>query len=131
MLRAELRARRGAVGVVENPLQQEFQPPAPNRCWASDITSIRTRSGWRSLAVWIDLFSRPIVGWKLDARMDAPLVIEALSRALGHRLVKAHQLLIHTDRRNQYRANGYQELLLGQRGGRGFFLCLVAGTGPR
>jgi hypothetical protein len=24
MLRAELRARRGAVGVVENPLQQEF-----------------------------------------------------------------------------------------------------------
>jgi transposase InsO family protein len=77
MRRAELRARtrkafrlcskasRGAVGVVENLLQQEFQPPAPNRCWAGDITYIRTSSGWRYLAVWIDLFSRRVVGWTL------------------------------------------------------------------
>jgi transposase InsO family protein len=96
---------------VQNLLQQDFQPPAPNRCWAGDITYIRTSSGWRYLAVWIDLFSRRIVGWKLDARMDAPLVIEALSRALGHRQVEPDQLLIHTDHGSQYRANDYQELL--------------------
>jgi transposase InsO family protein len=121
MRRAELRARtrkafrpcskgsRGAVGVVENLLHQEFQPPAPNRCWAGDITYIRTSSGWRYHAIWIDLFSRRIVGWKLDQRMDAPLVIEALSRALGHRQVEPDQLLIHTDQGSQYRANDYQE----------------------
>jgi putative transposase len=39
------------VGVAENLLQQEFRPPAPNRCWAGDITYIRTTSGWRYLAV--------------------------------------------------------------------------------
>jgi transposase InsO family protein len=57
------RARRGASGVAENLLQQEFAPPAPNRCWAGDITYIRTTAGWRYLAVWIDLFSRRVVGW--------------------------------------------------------------------
>lgn len=63
MRRAELKARtrrafrpcsragHGAAGVVENLLQQEFRPPAPNRCWAGDITYIRTSTGWRYLAV--------------------------------------------------------------------------------
>ena len=123
MQRAELRARtrkpfrpcsqasRGAVGVVENLLQQDVQPHAPNRCWAGDITYIRTTAGWRYLAVWIDLFSRRVVGWTLDARMDTALVIEALSRALGHRQVEPDQLLIHTDQGSQYRANDYRELL--------------------
>jgi putative transposase len=105
------RANRGAVGVAENLLQQAFQLPAPNRCWAGDITYIRTTAGWRYLAVWIDLFSRRVVGWALDQRMDAALVIEALSRALGHRQVEPEQLLIHTDQGSQYRANDYRELL--------------------
>lgn len=109
--RACSRASSGAAGVVENLLQQDFQPPAPNRCWAGDITYIRTSSGWRYLAVWIDLFSRRVVGWKLDHRMDAALVIEALNRALGHRLVEPDLLLIHTDQGSQYRANDYRELL--------------------
>jgi len=105
------RASSGAAGVVENLLQQDFQPPAPNRCWAGDITYIRTSSGWRYLAVWIDLFSRRVVGWKLDHRMDVALVIEALNRALGHRLVEPELLLIHTDQGSQYRATDYRILL--------------------
>lgn len=105
------RASSGAAGVVENLLLQDFQPQAPNRCWAGDITYIRTSSGWRYLAVWIDLFSRRVVGWKLDHRMDAALVIEALNRALGHRLVEPELLLIHTDQGSQYRASDYRILL--------------------
>ena len=123
MRRAELKARtrrafrpcsragHWAAGVVENLLQQEFQPPAPNRCWAGDITYIRTSTGWRYLAVWIDLYSRRVVGWKLDQRMDATLVIEALNRALGHRRVEPEKLLIHTDQGSQYRASNYRDLL--------------------
>ena len=77
MHKASLRAktRRGfrpcrnsgskAVGVAENLLQQEFSPATPNRCWAGDITYIRTSSGWRYLAVWIDLYSRRVVGWAM------------------------------------------------------------------
>jgi transposase InsO family protein len=123
MQRAELRARTrkpfrpcskasgGAAGVAENLLQQDFQPPAPNRCWAGDITYLRTTAGWRYLAVWIDLYSRRVVGWKLDQRMDAALVVEALNRALGHRQVEPEQLLVHTDQGSQYRASDYRDLL--------------------
>jgi putative transposase len=39
-------------GVAQNLLQQEFSPAAPNHCWA----------GERYLAVWIDLYSRRVVG---------------------------------------------------------------------
>ncbi|EAQ69087.1 integrase core domain protein [Synechococcus sp. RS9909] len=62
------------------------------RCWAGDITYIRTTAGWRYLAVWIDLFSRRVVGWTLAPRMDATLVIEALNRALGQRHLEPEQL---------------------------------------
>ncbi len=105
------KARNGTAGVVENLLQQDFQPPAPNRCWAGDITYIRTTAGWRYLAVWIDLYSRRVVGWTLDQRMDAALVIEALNRALGHRQVEPEMLLLHTDQGSQYRATDYRDLL--------------------
>ena len=123
MRRGELRARtrkafrpcskasKGMSGVAENLLQQDFRPQAPNRCWAGDITYIRTTAGWRYLAVWIDLFSRRVVGWTLDSRMDVALVIEALNRALGHRQLEPEQLLIHADQGSQYRATDYRQLL--------------------
>jgi transposase InsO family protein len=69
-----------ASGVAENLLQQESSPAAPNRCWAGDITYIRTTAGWRYLAVWIDLYSRRVVGWAMGATMEATLVLEALNR---------------------------------------------------
>ncbi|MFN5161032.1 MAG: DDE-type integrase/transposase/recombinase [Cyanobacteriota bacterium] len=95
-------------GVAENLLQQEFSPTAPNRCWAGDITYVRTTAGWRYLAVWIDLYSRRVVGWAMGATMEAALVLEALNRALGHRQIEPDQLLIHTDQGSQYRATAYR-----------------------
>jgi transposase InsO family protein len=84
MKRAQLKARShkpfrlfsrapGGGRSVENLLQQDFQPPALNCCWAGDSIYIRTLSGWQHLAIWIDLFSRRVVGWKLDGRMDAAM----------------------------------------------------------
>jgi len=114
------KASSTACGVVDNVLQQDFQPPAPNLYWAGDITYIRTSAGWRYLAVsrrevsWRvlhDLYSRRVVGWKLAHRMDTDLVMEALNRALGHRRVEPEQLTIHTDQGSQYRASDYRKLL--------------------
>jgi putative transposase len=100
-----------ASAVAENLLQQEFSPAAPNRCWAGDITYIRTTAGWRYLAVWIDLYSRRVVGWAMGATMEATLVLEALNRALGHQQIEPDQLLVHTDQGSQYRATAYRQLL--------------------
>ena len=105
MQRSELKAHRrrrfrpcsetahGAPGIAKNLLLQDFAPPAPNRSWAGDMTYIRTTGGWRYLAVWIDLYSRRVVGWAMGATMEATLVLEALNRALGHRQIEPDQLL--------------------------------------
>jgi len=100
-----------ATCVAENLLEQQCTPPAPNRCWAGDITYIRTTSGWRYLDVWMDLFSLRVVDWSLGASMEASLVLEALHRALGQRQLEPDQLLIHTDQGSQYRATAFRELL--------------------
>ena len=97
--------------MVENLQQQYFQPPAANLRWVGDITFIRTSAGWRYLAVWIDLYSRRVIGWKLDHRMDTALVMEALNRDLGQRRVEPEQLIIHTNQGSQYRDSDYRKLL--------------------
>lgn len=40
------KASGGGDGVVDNLLQQDFRPSAPNRCWAGDITYNRTAVLW-------------------------------------------------------------------------------------
>lgn len=56
----------------------------------------------RYLAVWIDLYSRRVVGWAMGATIEASLVLEALNRALGYRQIEPDQLLIHSDQGSQY-----------------------------
>ena len=68
------------------------------------ITDIRSTAGWRYLAVWIDPYSRRVVGWAMDATMEAAVVLEALNRSLGHRQIEPGQLLLHTDQGSQFRA---------------------------
>jgi putative transposase len=53
---------RHELPIAGNVLAHQFKPARPNQAWVSDITYIRTRSGWLYLAVVMDLFSRKIVG---------------------------------------------------------------------
>jgi len=48
--------------IADNVLDRNFNPDAPNKCWAGDITYLWTREGWLYLAVVIDLFSRKVIG---------------------------------------------------------------------
>ena len=57
--------------IAENILNRQFNPAQPNRAWTSDITYIRTRTGWLYLAVVMELFSRKIVGWAMGPSMPA------------------------------------------------------------
>jgi len=42
-------------------LARQFDKPRPNLAWVSNITHIRTLSGWLYLAAVLDLHSRKIV----------------------------------------------------------------------
>lgn len=96
--------------VASNVLNREFDPVAPNLAWVSDLTYIRTRTGWLYLAAVMDLFSRKIIGWAMAPSMPAELVCRALQVAIGQRGA-APGLLVHSDRGSQYASELHRELL--------------------
>jgi len=96
--------------VAPNHLNRDFQVDTPDTVWASDITYIWTCQGWLYLAVVLDLFSRKVVGWSLQATMTAELVKEALAMAVGRRHPPPG-LLHHSDRGSQYASEAYRQEL--------------------
>jgi transposase InsO family protein len=96
--------------VSSNVLAREFEKPLPNQAWVSDITYIRTRSGWLYLAAVLDLHSRKIVGWAMAPEMPATLVCTALQMAIVQRNPAAG-LVVHSDRGTQYASAQHQGLL--------------------
>jgi putative transposase len=97
--------------IAPNHLNREFQVDVPDKVWASDITYIWTCQGWLYLAVVLDMFSRKVVGWSLQATMTADLVMEALAMAVGRRQ-PLHGLLHHSDRGSQYASEAYRKELV-------------------
>lgn len=96
--------------VAGNVLARQFEQAAPNQAWVSDITYIRTRSGWLYLAAVLDLYSRKIVGWAMAPEMPASLVCQALQMAIAQRKPPAG-LIVHSDRGTQYASSSHQALL--------------------
>lgn len=97
--------------ISENLLQQNFTTNAPNKVWVSDITYIRARNSWLYLCVVMDLYSRKIVGWKIDRHMLTHLVTETLRSAVAARCPEPG-LIFHSDRGSQYASNEFRSALL-------------------
>ena len=97
--------------IAPNHLDQDFSATAPNQKWVGDITYIPTQEGWLYLAVWMDLFSRMIIGWSMSSHCDAKLVVDALGMAQANRGAAAG-LLVHSDRGSQYASAEHREVLL-------------------
>ena len=77
---------------------------------ASDITYVPTREGWLYLAVILDLASRLVVGWAMQATLEQSLTHAALHMAVGRRRPPPG-VVHHSDRGVQYAAMDYQQLL--------------------
>ncbi len=101
---------RHGLPIAEHVLNRQFSPATVNAAWVSDITYIRTGSGWLYLAAVMDLYSRKIVGWAMAPSMHAELVCSALRMAITQRQPPAG-LLVHSDRGSQYASANYRELL--------------------
>jgi len=80
---------------------------APNQVWVGDITYVATEEGWLFLAIFLDLFTRKVVGFSGDDNMRVQLVLNALEMALGRQDVKDGEILAHTDRGSQYASGEY------------------------
>jgi transposase InsO family protein len=98
------------MAVAKNTLERQFSVDAADRKWAGDITYIWTREGWLYLAVILDLFSRRVIGWAMDHRIDRWLALGALDMALDTR-EPSEKLLHHSDRGSQYASEDYRKRL--------------------
>jgi putative transposase len=64
---------------------RDFARAEPDRLWVTDITEHPTREGKVYCAVVLDVFSRRVVGWSIDASPNAALVTNALGMAIAQR----------------------------------------------
>lgn len=96
--------------VCPNVLERQFEVQQPNQVWASDLTYLPTNEGWLYLAVTLDLHSRIVVGYAMDAQMPAALPLAALQMAAGRRFPPPG-LLHHSDRGSQYASQVFQDEL--------------------
>ena len=96
--------------VATNQLKQSFDALAPDQVWVTDITYIRTYEGWLYLAVIIDLYSRRVIGWSMQSRMQMDLVLSALLMAVWRRKPKT-KVVIHSDQGSQFTSLEWQAFL--------------------
>jgi putative transposase len=101
---------RQVASVPLNLLARQFAAERPNQKWIADFTYIWTAEGWLYVSAVIDLFSRRVVGWSMNANMTAQLVADALLMAVWRR-GKPDALMHHSDRGSQYESEQFQRLM--------------------
>ncbi len=84
-----------------NLLEGKFEAEREKQIWTSDITYIWTNEGWMYLAVILDVYTREIIGWSVNQRAAADLVLNALRMAINNRKPSAG-IIFHSDRGSQY-----------------------------
>lgn len=98
--------------ISPNLLVDRTPPVKPGAVWVGDITYIPLAEGrWAYLAVWMDRYSRKIVGWQLEGHMREELVIGALNKALNSCCLNPKGLIVHSDRGGQYAGGAFRRLL--------------------
>lgn len=99
---------RHKYAVAPNLLNREFTTEKPNLVWVTDITYLPCKAGWLYLVIFLDLFSRRIVGWSVGHSLRHEPVILAFDRAIERRH-PARGLIVHSDRGIQYCCTGFTE----------------------
>lgn len=82
-------------------LAKDLAPVGPDQVWIADPAYTRILSGFVHLAVILDAWSRRVMGWAMDRRLDVGLTLAALDAVIA-----SHEpppsCLHHSDRDSQY-----------------------------
>jgi len=97
--------------VVGNRLERDFTAESKGRGWVSDITYIKTGSGWLYLTVILDLFDRKVIGWSQSSGLDAESTSIAAWRMAVKNRPPSERLIFHSDRGIQYACGTFTGLL--------------------
>jgi putative transposase len=94
--------------VAPNLLNRQFSVASPDTVWVTDITYLPSQVGWLYLSVFIDLFSRLVVGWCVSASLDHIGPLTALRRAIWRRK-PGKGTMVHSDRGVQFCCHAFRE----------------------
>ncbi len=97
--------------IAPNVLDRKFSATRPSEIWVSDITYVRTYSGWLYLTVIIDMFDRKVIGWSMSKNLStADTIIPAWFMAVSNRPI-TEDLIFHSDRGVQYACDDFTKIL--------------------
>lgn len=91
-------------------LLKERPVEAPNVAWVSDITYLRTQEGFLYLSLITDRYSRKVVGWHADDKLETGGCLRALAGAIAE-LPAGCRPIHHSDRGCQYCSHEYVQQL--------------------
>ena len=93
-----------------NLINQNFIAEERNQIWLGDITYIPTGEGFLYLCVFLDTYSRKIVGFCMDKRMTDNIVTDAFRQAIDKEHPKIG-LIVHTDQGSQFTGSRFRNLV--------------------
>ena len=88
---------------------KDLLPTQSEQVFVSDITYIKLAEGYAYLALVTDLYSKKIMGYKLDSNMKVGMVKEALKMAMKNCIHKRDTIIHHSDRGLQYCCPDYSD----------------------
>lgn len=90
-------------------LLKNLKVERPNQVWSTDITYLKTPSGFMYLTAVIDVYSRKIMSWELSNNMTKDFCINCYKKA-----VKAYGApeILNSDQGSQYTSAEYVETVL-------------------
>ena len=104
------RSYRGDIGkIAPNILNRDFKADRPYQKWATDVTEFKVKGRKLYLSPIIDLFNQEIISYEITDRPLFKGVMDMLKKSLP--LVKAEQLVLHSDQGWQYQMQKYQQSL--------------------
>ncbi len=92
----------------------ELLTTRPNRLWSWDITKLRGPATWQYYHLYaiMDVFSRFIVGWRVEHRESARLAEELIAETCFKQNILRDQLALHADRGTSMTSKTVAQLLL-------------------
>lgn len=93
-------------------VRRDFTGAVPGAKMVGDITQVDTGEGPLFLATVIDCFSKAVIGWSVDTRYPASLIIAAVDMA-AKRIAIPGGAIFHSDRGSQYTSADFGEALKG------------------
>lgn len=99
---------------IPNELKRDFNPAAPCRSFATDVSMFNVKGRWVYLSPIMDLYSREIVAFSCGASQGLPLIEDMLAdfrRNMAARGVSLEGSLLHSDMGWQYQHCIYRSAL--------------------